>query len=685
MRIVIGNWCCRVIVFVLLFSFGLATGQVVDAQSIPAFPGAEGWGAVSVGGRGGRVIEVTNLNDAGTGSLRDCIGASGPRICVFRVAGEIVLTSGRLAVRNPFLTIAGQTAPGDGITVRAGNTLVRPIMNFESNVHNVIVRYIKFRLGFNTSDHPDKIGPYPSEAREERDVITIRSGQNIILDHISAQWGTDEGVSANPDPGAVVKDITIQRCIVAAGLRPHSTGSLFRSEPSQGRDTSRVSLHHCLYSHNAHRNPRFDSVDQIQAINNVMYNWFSRSGETVGATAPDFIANYFKAGPWSDPNRIMQHEDTPGPTDPTLFPDPSIYAKDNIAIPFQPDPNAANWNLFRYAWIKSGLLPTSWRRFTPHPSPPIPVTITSAQQAYNSVLADVGDNARLDSQGNWVSRADAVDSRMINNVKNGTGPTSPEQNDHQNDHGGFPSINPGTPYADTDHDGMADGWENLHFATLSRGFPSDSSSDFDGDGYTDLEEFLNGNDPGSGAPTPTPTPTPVACTKEAKICPDGSAVGRTGPNCEFAPCPSPTSTPTPPPTRPGSDTTPPVISNIQPQGTLPASTKEVTITLETNETARCGISQNPGVIDQPDARPFTTTGGTSHSIALPEVEEGKSYTRYARCKDEAGNINPKDSIIQFSIEKLKKASPLASLLPIVIISIIGIGVLFFIVRRLRKK
>jgi len=641
-----------VLIFALVYSLLSSGVQVWAATSISAFPGAEGWGAASIGGRGGRVIEVTNLNDAGTGSLRDCVGASGPRICVFRVAGEIVLTTGRLAVRNPFLTIAGQTAPGDGITVRAGDTLVRPIMNFEKNVHDVIVRHIKFRLGFTTSDHPDNIGPYRSEPREERDVITIRSGYNIVLDHISAQWGTDEGVSANPDPGAVIKDITIQRSIIAAGLRPHSTGSIFNSVPSEGRTLSRLSLHHNLYAHNAHRNPRAGSVDQMQVINNVMYNWFSRSGETVGGTIPDFIANYFKAGPWSDPNRIMVHEHTPSPSDPTLLPDPSIYAKDNIAIPFQPDPNADNWNLFKYAWIKSGLLPTSWRRSTPH-SPPIPVTITSAQQAYDSVLADVGDNARLDSQGNWVSRVDAVDSRMINNVKDGTGPASPEQNDHQNDHGGFPSINPGTPYADTDKDGMADNWENLHFATLSRGSSSDSSSDFDGDGYTDLEEFLNGTDTTSGAPPPPPTTPPT--------------------------------TP-PPPT--GPDTTPPVISNIQPQGTLPASTKEVTITLETNEIAQCGLSQNPGVIGQPDAKFFTTTGGTSHSITLPEVEKGKSYTLYARCRDSVGNITPEDTVIHFEVERRGQIWGIVSTVALLIIAVfiaVIIGVVFMVRKRIANS
>jgi len=472
------------LLFPLFFSspeLALLAGSKVP-EIIPAFPGAEGFGAESVGGRGGKIIEVANLANSGPGSLRACAqDASGPRICVFRVAGEIVLTGSRLKIRNPYLTIAGQTAPGGGITIRGdSDALVRPLMNFERGVHNVIVRYLTLRLG--------KIGT------EERDVITIRSGQNIVLDHISTQWGTDEVVSANPDPGAVIKDITIQRSIVAEGLRPHSTGSIFNSDSSEGRTTSRVTLHHSLYAHNAHRNPRVREIKQMQVINNVMYNWYSRAGETVSDPTPDFIANYFKAGPWSNANRIMLHEHTPGPSNPTLFPEPSIYAEDNIAIPFQPDPNADNWNLFQYAWIKSGLLPTSWRRFTPHTSP-IPVTITSAQQAYDSVLADVGNNARLDSMGNWISRQDIIDSAIINRVQSRTGPATVEENDHQDDYGGFPAINPGTLYADRDKDGMPDEWETLN------GFnPKDASDgprDADGDVYTNLEEYLNGTDPQS--------------------------------------------------------------------------------------------------------------------------------------------------------------------------------------------
>jgi len=626
------------LVFILVFSSSVL--------AIPAFPGAEGFGAESVGGRGGQVIEVTNLNDAGPGSLRACVAVSGPRICVFKVAGEIVLKGGRLAIKNPYLTIAGQTAPGDGITIRGdSDSNVRPLMQFESGVHNVIVRHIKFRLGF--------IGETGSDSR---DVITFRNGNNIILDHISAQWGTDEVISANPDPaGATIKDITIQRTIIAEGLRPHSTGSLFRS-------LSRLSLHHNLYAHNAHRNPRImDGTDQIQVINNVMYNWFSRSGETTSNAIPDFIANYFKAGPWSDANTIMVHEHTPGPSDPTLFPEPSIYVEDNIAIPFQPDPSADNWNLFHYAWIKSGLLPTSWRRFTPHTSP-IPVTVQSAQSAYDSVLADVGDNARLDSLGNRVSRVDIIDSNIINDVKEGTGPSTAEENDHQDDYGGYPSINLGIAYADSDKDGMADEWEIL--IGFDPNDASDGPLDADGDGYTNLEEFLNWGETTPPPPTPIPEPEPEP-----------------EPTPEPTPIPIPESEPEP---TPGLDTTPPIISNPKPIGTLSAGTTQTTISLTTNEPATCGGSTTPRVREETVTK-FTNTGGTTHTMNIPGLVDGESYTLYIKCEDDSGNLNTKDFVLQFSVEEQfgEREGPL----PIAIIfgAIIVIIVLILLVVLVLKR
>ena len=440
-------------------------------NAIPAFPGAEGWGAESTGGRGGEIIEVTNLDNSGPGSLRACAqNSSGPRICVFKVAGEIVLSGSRLKIRNPYLTIAGQTAPGDGITLRAADDLVRPIINFENGVHDVVIRYLKVRGGKGT---------------DQRDGLTFRGGYNIILDHVTVEWATDEVVGINPNDGETVSNITIQRSILAEAFRPHSTGILLLDED----DISRITLHHNLFAHNGHRNPRVDSAKRIEFINNVVYNWHSRAGTTVGEAEVDFIGNYFKAGPWSNEGKIIRHEDINPVIPLVIYPDPSIYVQHNLAIPFQPDPSADNWNLFTFHYRIAGSLPTSWRRFTSIPSP-IPVTLESAQGAYDSVLADVGDNARLDSRGNWVSRLDTIDANIISDVIEGTGPAQDSEIDHQDDFGGYPAIDPGNPYADTDEDGMPDEWEHLY--CFDPNDPSDGPEDADGDGYTNVEEFLNG-------------------------------------------------------------------------------------------------------------------------------------------------------------------------------------------------
>jgi len=483
--------------------------------SIPAFPGAEGFGAQSIGGRGGRVIEVTNLNNSGTGSLKDCVGASGARICVFRVAGEIVLSS-QIRVQNPFLTIAGQTAPGGGITIRGNGDCCNPLLKFTADTHNIIIRYIKVRLGHSTEDNPDFQGEsfLPSSERRTWDAITFRSGSDIILDHVSVQWGTDEVLTANPDPGATIKNITIQRTIIAEGLRGHSTGSLFVSTPSEGRTTSRVSIHHSIYAHNAHRNPR-GSADNLQFVNSVVYNWLSRVGNTTKGAIWDYVNNVYIRGPWSG-GRYLQHESCPFTKDGSGVPrseTPSIYIEGNI-FGTGSNPNSDQWSFIRHAYnctiySRADELPLSWRRNTPITAAQFPVTIQPANDARTSVLADVGDNARLDNLGNWVSRQDIIDRNIIRDIKNGTGPGTAEENDHQDDYGGFPTIDPGTKYADTDSDGMADDWENRYFGTLSRGSASDSSLfDFDNDGYTDLEEFLNGSDPTGGDPLPPPPPVP---------------------------------------------------------------------------------------------------------------------------------------------------------------------------------
>ncbi len=197
-----------------------------SAVAIKAFPTAEGFGANAVGGRGGAVIEVTNLNDSGAGSLRSCIEASGPRNCVFRIGGTITLNSG-LTVNNPYLTIAGQTATGDGITLRTAPTNAKGLVTIAPSAHDVIIRFIRVRTGT------------PNGSGDALDAITMNS-DHTILDHVSLSWAIDENLNTWY---ATAHDITIQWSIVAEALNCnkhpkgcHSKGALI------GDDNKNISV-----------------------------------------------------------------------------------------------------------------------------------------------------------------------------------------------------------------------------------------------------------------------------------------------------------------------------------------------------------------------------------------------------------------------------------------------------------
>jgi pectate lyase len=201
-----------------------------DIPSIPAFPGAEGYGAMTRGGRGGKVIMVTNLNDTGPGSLRDACETEGPRIVVFTVSGTITLES-RLRISNPYITIAGQTAPGEGICIKKYPLSI--------NASEVIIRYIRVRLGDETGD--------------DADAISGRYHKNIILDHVSASWSIDETVSIY-----YCENVTVQWCLISESLYDaghvkgaHGYGGIWGSNYS--------TYHHNLLAHHSSRNPRFAS------------------------------------------------------------------------------------------------------------------------------------------------------------------------------------------------------------------------------------------------------------------------------------------------------------------------------------------------------------------------------------------------------------------------------------------
>ncbi|SMD27540.1 pectate lyase family protein [Kibdelosporangium aridum] len=246
---------------VIIACGALIAPGAVAAAAAPAFPGAVGFGAQATGGRGGQVYQVTNLNDSGSGSLRDAV-STGPRIVVFDVGGYIELKS-PLSIKSN-ITVAGQTAPGEGIATRGYQVST-------SSATNVVIRYIRFRHGLTPN--------------QNRDGVTINEGRDQIFDHVSVSWGRDENFSINNSTG-----ITVQNSIIAEGLDPHSCGGLVQSDG--------VTIYRSLYAHNKTRNPKVKGRNQF--VSNLVYNWGSDAyieGDSAGRSDANVVDNYFVKGP----------------------------------------------------------------------------------------------------------------------------------------------------------------------------------------------------------------------------------------------------------------------------------------------------------------------------------------------------------------------------------------------------
>ncbi len=445
-------------------------------EPFPVFPGAEGFGTTTPGGRGGRVIEVTNLNDQGSGSLRACAQASGPRICVFRVAGTIQVNS-RIDIWNPYLTIAGQTAPGGGITLKNGPANRQAPMAVLA--HDVVIRHLRFRPG--PSSEPSGTVDSLTIVHQKDDEHPAAAVYNVVIDHVSFSWATDEVVNTASDS----HDITIQWSIIAEGLHcsNHPQGCMSKGMLLGAAGSKNISVHHNLFAHNKGRNPLIKTGGIVDVVNNVMFipaqiaaavdGEHHGTGDVNGPVPVNFDGNYVIA-PYGD-GLVYGVQ--------LLSKDISLYVKGNIG-PYRTDDDQSEL-LFVDPKKDGHSFVTEARHTAPF------ITTTSAFEARDQVLTGAGATQGLDSQGNFFWRQDPVDERIMTDVKAGT----TRLIDDPAEVGGWPELDPGTPYEDTDHDGMADVWETAHFDNLERGSAADSSSDFDGDGYTDLEEFLNGTDP----------------------------------------------------------------------------------------------------------------------------------------------------------------------------------------------
>ena len=437
------------------------------AASIPAFPGAEGFGAESVGGRGGRVLFVTNLNDSGPGSLRAAVKADGPRTVIFRVSGTIALKSS-LVIDEPYITIAGQTAPGDGICLKD--------RSFSISADHVIVRYVRCRPGDN--------------AKSESDALSISSGKNIIVDHCSTSWSVDETLSAST--GGQMGNVTVQWCIISESLHdsihhkgPHGYGSLIRGGWGNG-----YTFHHNLYAHHHARLPRPGNYNDrskdpdgftLDFRNNVIYNWAGRaagynadgSNKTNSITKMNFIGNYYQTGVDSK-GSLAFSESTKSA---------KAYFSGNCMNGSYPDDP---WSLVTFSNFSREDL-EAYKQSSPIPVPP--VQTEDAITAYEWVLADAGAT---------LPKRDAVDIRIVNDVKNRTGRIINDEEEV----GGWPELKSTEPLpatlgseqkpavgGDSDRDGMPDDWEKQY--GFDSNDPADRNGDADGDGYTNLEEYLN--------------------------------------------------------------------------------------------------------------------------------------------------------------------------------------------------
>jgi pectate lyase len=448
------------IVALQILVLGIFIPARAQQKGILAFPDAEGFGRFATGGRGGDVYHVTNLDNDGEGSLRYGIkSVHGPRTIVFDISGNIIL-KGDLDLDKPNITIAGQTAPGDGITLGNGCLKVK--------ADNIIVRFIRSRLG-------DKSG-------RDEDAISIIGGTNIIFDHISSSWSVDETFSCQSEK---VDSLTVQWCMITESLYkshhhkgPHGMGEIIGS--------TRQTFHHNLYAHHNSRSPKVTGRRhcEVDFRDNVIYNWGSNSCYDGTSSYINWVDNYYKAGPGTKSgvrHRIFELSDEeipPGgsnrPEDSKKF-ETSLYAEGNYMEGF-PAVTKDNWN--GGIDFMNGANETKNRVHKPFEFPAIKEQ--TAGEAYPLVVKNAGASLVRD----------VIDKRIADEVMKGTAHYGNGGIiNSQNEVGGWCKLNSLPAPIDTDQDGMPDDWEKQN--RLDPNDPSDRNGDINKDGYTNLEVYLN--------------------------------------------------------------------------------------------------------------------------------------------------------------------------------------------------
>lgn len=442
----------------LLMGIMLAVASKAQTDSLPAFPGAEGGGMYTTGGRGGKVLYVTNLSDDGKkGSFRWAVTRHYPRIVVFAVSGTIELQK-KLSIKTDSLTIAGQTAPGAGICIKGYPVKI--------DADNVIVRYMRFRMG--------------DETMQEADAFEGQFRKNIIIDHCTVSWGTDEQASFYGN-----ENFTFQWSMVVESLNNsvHAKGEHGYGCIWGGKNAT---FHHNLIANNNSRNPRFDHPGiykevaniadhrgNVDFVNNVIYNWYNHASYGGEEGCFNVVNNYYKAGPASKRAQTILQPYATKKADCGKFYVSGNVLHGNDAV------KADNMKGIDMGECV-GQNPIADKPFEMKGT----LSVQSAEDAFVSVVAKAGASLVRD----------AVDARIAADVLAGTGTITgsvskrPGIIDTQADAGGWPELAKGEAPVDTDLDGIPDEWEKAH--GLNPADKNDASC-IAPSGYTWVEEYIN--------------------------------------------------------------------------------------------------------------------------------------------------------------------------------------------------
>ena len=474
------------------------SGGDTDLSVLRAFPGAEGGGAVSTGGRGGTVIYVTNLNDSGSGSLRAACAASGARIVVFRVSGTIALQSS-IIVWNGNLTIAGYTAPGQGIQITGLGITTNWSDMFTINANDVVIQGVKIRMGWNGSSNNGAC------------IGSTFNAHRIIVDHCSLFWsnGTTTG-SWTPNGAVSNRDITWSNNIIAESLGNVSKAgaNVGTNDSSAAEGMVNIDFHNNLFFSNSHRNALI-KVKEARFVNNLVYNCWWYNTMIGGGCRVDLIGNRYKQGPTYNSSTVRGEIAVwwnRGSCSTVLAGNPSIYVSGNQGVWHVTDSSEDNWLMVREencensGTVVPGQLSTSYRRLNPLLGLTHPITATPVTNLESSLLPHVGASKQIGIDGLLMTATrDAADSRVVEWYSTGQGS---EVLSHT-DVGGFPSIASSTTYTCTSGDGIADGWKTRNGLNINTRYNTGPGGQVDVpggptipglNGWTYMDLFLAGMD-----------------------------------------------------------------------------------------------------------------------------------------------------------------------------------------------